>query len=100
MTIRVGLDPCDVISHRPYLPPLKALRWDQHREVGFSASTGESACYVSFFAARVFDSEDEHMLRHPAFVARDVRSDPQSKTFLAEQRIAAISGAVGPDLTR
>ena len=38
------------------------------------------------------------MLRHPAFVARNVRRDAQRKTFLAQQRVPAVSRAVGPDL--
>ena len=38
------------------------------------------------------------MLGHPAFVAGDVGGDAQSEAFLAEQGVAAVSGAVGPDL--
>ena len=40
------------------------------------------------------------MLRHPAFVARLNRSDPQGVAFLAQQGIATITRAVRPDLTR
>ena len=40
------------------------------------------------------------MLGHPALVARDVRGDPQGEALLAEQRVAAVAGAVGPDLAR
>ena len=38
------------------------------------------------------------MFGHPAFVARHVRSDAQRETFFAEQGIAAVARAVGPDL--
>ena len=37
------------------------------------------------------------MLGQPAFVARHVRGDAQRKAFLAEQRVAAVARAVGPD---
>ncbi len=47
---------------------------------------------------RIFHAEDEHVLRHPTLVARDVGSDAQCKTFLAQQRVAAIAGTVRPDL--
>ncbi len=48
----------------------------------------------------VFHAYDEHVLGHPAFVAGHVRGDAQGKTFLSEQRIAAVAGTVGPDFTR
>ena len=37
------------------------------------------------------------MFRHPTFIARDVRGNPERKAFLAQQRIAAIAGAIRPD---
>ncbi len=40
------------------------------------------------------------MLGHPAFVARDVGSDTQRKTFFAEKRVAAVTGAVRPNFAR
>ena len=40
------------------------------------------------------------MLGHPAFVARDVGGDAQGEALLAEQGVAAVAGAVGPDLAR
>ncbi len=40
------------------------------------------------------------MLGHPAFVAGLDRSDAQRVTLLAEQGVAAIAGAVRPDLAR
>ena len=40
------------------------------------------------------------MLGHPAFVARHVRRDAQPEALLAEQRVAAVAGAVRPDLAR
>src|SRR5439155_15956514 len=37
---------------------------------------------------------------HPAFVAGNIGRDAERKTFLAQEGIAAITGAVGPDLAR
>jgi hypothetical protein len=42
--------------------------------------------------------EDQHVLGHPALVAGDDRRDPQRERLLAEQRVAAVARAVGPDL--
>ena len=38
------------------------------------------------------------MLGHPAFVAGDVGGDAEGEALLAEQGVAAVAGAVGPDL--
>ena len=40
------------------------------------------------------------MLGHPALVARHRRGDPQREALLAEQGVAAVAGAEGPDLPR
>ena len=42
--------------------------------------------------------EDQHVLGHPALVAGHRRGDPQRQALLAEQGVAAVAGAVGPDL--
>ncbi len=39
------------------------------------------------------------MLGQPALVARHVGGDAQREALLAEQRVAAVAGAVGPDFT-
>ena len=44
--------------------------------------------------------EDEHVLGEPALVARHHRGDAQREALLAEQRVAAVAGAVAPDLAR
>jgi hypothetical protein len=40
------------------------------------------------------------VLGHPALVARNVGGDAQGEALFAQQRIAAIAGAVAPDLAR
>ncbi len=44
--------------------------------------------------------EDQHVLGQPALVAGHRRGDPQREALLAEQRVAAVAGAEGPDLAR
>ena len=41
--------------------------------------------------------EDQHVLGQPALVARHRRGDPQREALLAEQGVAAVARAVGPD---
>ena len=62
----------------------------------FPQAEGKAAATYVFsalavFVGRALNAEDQHVLGHPAFVARDVRRDPQRKTLLPQQRIAAIS---------
>jgi hypothetical protein len=90
----IRLDPSNVIADGEYLPALKPGRWDHHGEVCFSASAGESGCYIGLLALWVFSAEDQHVLGHPALVSRYVRCDPQGEAFLSEQRIAPVAGAV------
>ena len=45
------------------------------------------------------DLQDQHVLGQPALLARNGRGDAQREALLAEQRIAAIAGSEGPDLT-
>jgi hypothetical protein len=48
-------------------------------------------------ALRILDADDQHVLGQPAFVARLPARDAQRVAFLAEQRIAAVAGAVALD---
>jgi hypothetical protein len=73
---------------------------NQHGEVGLAAGAGKRGGDVGLFALRILHAEDQHVLGHPAFVARDVGGDAQREALLAQQRVAAVAGAVGPDLAR
>ena len=53
-----------------------------------------------FFALRIGDAQNQHVLGQPAFVAAHGGGNAQRKAFLAEQRIAAVAGAIRPDFTR
>src|SRR6185295_16511612 len=55
---------------------------------------------VRLLAFRIFDTDDQHVFGHPALVARDVGSDAQRETLLAEQSVAAITRTVRPNLAR
>ncbi|OWW20117.1 hypothetical protein AYR66_12055 [Noviherbaspirillum denitrificans] len=48
-------------------------------------------------AFRRFDAKDQHVLGQPALVAAHRGRDTQREALLAQQRIAAVAGAVGPD---
>ena len=99
--VRVGLDPGDVVAHRPDLPaPFEAGGRNQHRKIGLAAGARKRRGHVGLLALRILDAEDQHVLGHPAFVARDVRGDAQREALLAQQRVAAVARAVRPDLAR
>ena len=92
------LHPGDVVADRLHLPARQGR--DQHRQVGLAAGRREGAGDVLDLALGRGQLEDQHVLGHPALVARHRRGDPQREALLAEQRVAAVAGAVGPDLAR
>ena len=49
----VGLDPCDVVAHRPNLPSLESGGWNEHGEVGLAAGGGEGSGEVGLLGAAV-----------------------------------------------
>ena len=98
--IRAGFDPRDVVAHGPHLPALEGLRRDQHGKIGLAARAWKRRRHMGLLALRVLNAKDEHVLGHPALVARDVGGDAQGEALLAQQRVAAVAGAVGPDLAR
>jgi len=101
----VGLDPCDVVAHGPDLPAVEAGGGNEHGEVGLAAGGGKGRGDICLLGAavgvgRCFDANDEHVFGHPALVACDVGCDAQGETLLAQQGVASVAGAVGPDLAR
>ncbi len=105
VSCRIRLDPCNVVADGPDLPAIKALGRDEHGEVGLATRTGKSSGDVRLLRLAgtvwgAFHADDQHMLRHPAFVASDIGGDAEREALLAQQRIAAVARAVGPDLPR
>ncbi len=101
----IGLDPCNVVAHRPDLPSLESGRGNEHGEVGLAAGGGEGGGEVGLLGVatgigRCFNANDEHVFGHPSLVARNVGGDAQGEALLAQQGVAAIARAVGPDLAR
>ena len=70
----------------------------QHREVGLAAGRRERRGDVVRLVLRRDQLEDQHVLGEPALVVGHRRGDPQRVALLAQQRVAAVAGAVAPDL--
>ena len=94
------LDPGDVVTDAGHFPAfvLKLLGRNHHGEVGLAAGAGEGGRDVGLFALGVLDAGDQHVLGQPPLLASQHRSDPQGEALLAQQRVAAVAGAVAPDL--
>ena len=88
-------NPRDVITQAGNLPVRQ--RGQHHCQIGLAAGAGERGGDVLLAAAGRGQSEDEHVLRQPAFLSRHHRRDAQGKTFLAQQRVAAVTRPVRPD---
>ena len=94
-SILADANPGDVVAERRDFPARQ--RRLHHHQIGFAAGAGEGGGEVMFFALRRSEAEDEHVFRHPAFLFGDGGGDAEGETFFAEQRVAAITGAVRPD---
>src|SRR5262249_15534533 len=87
-----------IVPDGPYLPALETGWRYEHGKVRLAAGAGEGGGHIGLFTLWVLDPDDEHMLCHPALIARDIGSYAQGEAFLAQQGVASITGAVGPDL--
>ncbi len=96
--IGTELHPRDVVANRFHFPSGNGR--NQHRQVGLAAGGRKRACHVLHLARRVRHFQDEHVLSHPAFIARLHRRDTQRMALLPQQRVSAIPGTVRPDLAR
>src|SRR6185295_17691052 len=70
---------------------------DQHREVGLAAGTGERSRDVALLAARRLYPHNQHVLGEPALRPPHAGRYAQRQALLAEQRVAAVAAAEGPD---
>src|SRR4029079_10707483 len=99
LSISARLKPGNVVANGGDLPSLvsKFLRRNQHGEVRLATRTGEGSRDVCLLTIGTFHTRDQHVLGQPTFVARHNRADAQTETLLAQQRVAAVAGAVAPD---
>src|SRR5205814_9738174 len=97
LTLFVRTNPGNVIAYRPNHPALATFGRDQHGEISLSAGTGKCRGYVGFLSLRRLNAQNQHVLGHPAFVARNRRCDAKSEALLSQQSVSAVSGAKRPD---
>ena len=95
-TVLAVAHPADVVADRLDLPARDARL--EHREVGLAAGARERRGQVVDVTGRAGELQDQHVLGEPALVAGHRRGDPQREALLAQQRVAAVAGAEGPDL--
>ena len=98
--VGLGLDPGDVVPDGRDLPAVEGRGRNEHREVGLATGAGEGCGHVVFLAVGLGHAQDQHVLGQPALVAAHGRGNAQREALLAQQRIAAVTRAVGPDLAR
>ena len=94
------LDPGDVVTDGIGLPALETFGRQDHREVGLAAGAREGGGDVGLFTLGRFEAEDQHVLGEPALVAGHRRGNAQRQAFLAEEGVAAVTGAIRPNLAR
>ena len=89
--ILADLHPGDVVADRRDLPALEMGGRNEHGEIRLAARARKRRRDVMFSAFRRFDSENQHVLGQPALFAREIGTDPQRETFLAQQHVAAVT---------
>ena len=87
--------PGDVVTEGFDLPALDGRI--QQGEVGLAAGRREGRGDVVVLLLRRGQLEDEHVLREPALVPGHHGGDAQGVALLAQQGVAAVAGAEGPD---
>jgi hypothetical protein len=98
LAVGMGFDPGDVVTDGGDFPAGKTgFGRHQHGEIGLAAGAGECSGHVVLFALGIGHAQDEHVLGQPALVAAHVGCNTQRKALLAQQRVAAVTGAVRPD---
>ncbi len=90
------LHPADVVADGLDLPARD--RGHEHRQVRLAACGRKRGGEVLRHALRRRQLEDQHVLGEPAVVTSHHRRDAEGEALLAEQRVAAVAGAVRPDL--
>ena len=91
------MQPGDVIAHREHLPAGHGVRRNQHCKIGLAAGRRKCRGDVVRLALGALQSDDQHVLGEPALGTGLVAGDAQRMTFLAQQRIAAVTGAEALD---
>ena len=88
--------PADVVADGLGLPAGDGRL--QHGEVGLAAGAREGGGDVVLMVFRRGQLQDQHVLGQPSLVAGHDRGDAQRVALLAQQGVAAIARAIGPDL--
>ena len=99
LAISMWFDPSNVVADGGDFPAFKTCRRNQHREIGFAASRGESSGDVVFFTLWVGHAQNQHVLCQPTLVAAHIGCNAQCKAFFAQQSVATVARAIAPDFT-
>ncbi|MNQ64064.1 hypothetical protein D3C85_784680 [compost metagenome] len=97
-TVLAETHPGDVVADRLGLPAVQ--RRLQHGQVGLAAGAREGGGHILGHALGAGQLEDQHVLGQPPLVAGHDRGDAQGVALLAQQGVAAVARAVGPDFAR
>ena len=91
--------PGNIVTDSPNLIALVAqvFRRNHHCKVGLAAGRRECSRNVLNLTLGILDSENKHMLSHPALFPALVRCNAQGKALLAQKHVAAVAGVYGND---
>ena len=93
--VGTDLDPGDVVADTLAFPAGDGGR--QHCQVGLPAGRGKGGGEMVRFPGGARQTQDQHMLGHPALAICHGGSDAQGQALFSQQGIASISAPIGPD---
>ena len=88
--ILTWLHPRNVIPERPDLPSVKASRWNHHGKIRLAALAGERGRHKGLLPTRRLDAQNQHVFRHPPFLAAQPRRNAKRQALFAQKCVATI----------
>ena len=95
----LNTEPSNIVTYTPGLIALVLVDCgrNKHCKVSLTASRGECSTYVLNLSLGILDTENEHMLCHPAFLSTKVGGYTESEALLTEKNVSAVTGVNRPD---
>ena len=95
----LNTEPSNIVAYAPGLISLILINCgrNKHSKVSLTASRGECGAYVLNLSLGILNTENEHMLCHPAFLSAKVGCDTESEALLTEKNVSAVTGVNRPD---
>ena len=87
--VRPDLHPGNIVAEALGFPARNGR--PHHGQIGFTAGRGKGGGDMISSAFRIGQTQNQHMLGHPAFAPAMAEAMPQGQAFFPQERIAAVT---------